>query len=65
MKIKMNQDLKHCIKQFSYPSGCKKFEPLWNFLIKTRGFNKILPLLESLLLKVQSKGDALLFPAIA
>ena len=46
MKIKMNQGLKHCIKHFGYPGGCKKFEPLWNFLIKTRGLNKILPLLE-------------------
>ncbi|HZH63256.1 MAG TPA: hypothetical protein VEY10_00100 [Flavisolibacter sp.] len=65
MKIKMNQGLKHCIKHVSYTGGRKKVKPLWNFLIKTRGRDKMFPLLENLLLKVQSKGDALLFPAIA
>jgi radical SAM superfamily enzyme YgiQ (UPF0313 family) len=44
--------LKHQLKHFFYTSGWKKFEPLWNFVIKTEGLNKMLPLLESLLAKV-------------
>ena len=57
------------IKHFTYAGGWKKFEPLWNFIIKTKGLNKMLPLLESILSKVNSKGgiktDTSLFPAIA
>jgi radical SAM superfamily enzyme YgiQ (UPF0313 family) len=36
-------------KHFLYTGGWKKFEPLWNFLIKTQQLNKMLPLLESIL----------------
>lgn len=62
-----HHNLKHCIKHFAYAGGWKKFEPLWNFMIKTRGLNKMLPLLESILSKVKSgKGnDVSPFPAIA
>jgi radical SAM superfamily enzyme YgiQ (UPF0313 family) len=61
--------LKHIIKHFAYAGGWKKFEPLWNFMIKTRGLNKMLPLLETILSKVnkdkkESAGPAP-FPAIA
>jgi radical SAM superfamily enzyme YgiQ (UPF0313 family) len=61
--------LKHTIKHFAYAGGWKKFEPLWNFMIKTRGLNKMLPLLESILSKVnrgkkESAGPTP-FPAIA
>jgi hypothetical protein len=31
MKIKMNQDLKHCIKHFGYPGGCKKLSRFGTF----------------------------------
>ncbi len=57
----------HSIKHFAYAGGWKKFEPLWNFMIKTRGLNKMLPLLEAILSKVnnQKKQDASPFPAIA
>ncbi|RYZ16921.1 MAG: radical SAM protein, partial [Chitinophagaceae bacterium] len=37
------------IRHFSYAGGWKKFEPLWNFLIKTGGLSRMLPLLESIL----------------
>lgn len=60
--------LKHKIKHFAYAGGWKKFEPLWNFLIKTKGLNKMLPLLEAILSKAQKnkKDDKLSpFPAIA
>jgi hypothetical protein len=49
--------LKHKIKHFAYAGGWKKFEPLWNFMIKTRGLNKMLPLLESILSKVKNLPD--------
>ena len=67
-KASMQHDnLKHRIKHFAYAGGWKKFEPLWNFMIKTKGLNRMLPLLESILSKVK-KGQndgASPFPAIA
>lgn len=61
-----HEQLKHCIKHFAYAGGWKKFEPLWNFMIKTKGLNKMLPLLESILSKVNNRQkDASPFPAIA
>ena len=43
---------KHKLKHLLYSGGWKKFEPLWNFLIKTKNLNSMLPLLESILSKV-------------
>lgn len=62
-----HERLKHCLKHFAYAGGWKKFEPLWNFMIKTKGLNKMLPLLESILSKVKKEkdGSASPFPAIA
>jgi radical SAM superfamily enzyme YgiQ (UPF0313 family) len=64
-----HDNLKQVIKHFSYAGGWKKFEPLWNFMIKTKGLNKMLPLLEAILSKVnnQKKQPAMPspFPAIA
>lgn len=60
--------LMHSIKHFAYAGGWKKFEPLWNFMIKTQGLNKMLPLLESILSKKGiNKSDERKspFPAIA
>lgn len=45
--------IKHQIKHFAYAGGWKKFEPLWNFIIKTQGLNNMLPLLEAILSKVR------------
>ena len=45
-------NLKHQLKHFAYAGGWKKFEPLWNFIIKSRNLNNMLPLLESILSKV-------------
>lgn len=70
-KASMQHDtIKHAIKHFAYAGGWKKFEPLWNFIIKTQGLNKMLPLLESILSKVNrnklAKPEKLSpFPAIA
>jgi radical SAM superfamily enzyme YgiQ (UPF0313 family) len=47
-----HKKIKHQIKHFAYAGGWKKFEPLWNFIIKTRQLNQMLPLLEAILAKV-------------
>ncbi|MBO9683852.1 MAG: B12-binding domain-containing radical SAM protein, partial [Flavisolibacter sp.] len=63
-----HENLKHKIKHFTYAGGWKKFEPLWNFIIKTKGLNKMLPMLEAILSRVNSgkkKIDSSPFPAIA
>src|SRR5262249_47379953 len=64
-----HDQLKHVIKHFAYAGGWKKFEPLWNFMIKTKGLNKMLPLLEAILSKVNNKqikrDKPSPFPAIA
>lgn len=49
--------IKHILKHFLYAGGWKKFEPLWNFVIKTRNLNAMLPLLESILSKVNTKKE--------
>jgi radical SAM superfamily enzyme YgiQ (UPF0313 family) len=61
-----HEDIKHKIKHFAYAGGWKKFEPLWNFMIKTKGLNKMLPLLESILSRTNTKKEEpAMFPAIA
>jgi radical SAM superfamily enzyme YgiQ (UPF0313 family) len=47
---------KHKLKHFFYTGGWKKFEPVWNFLIKTKNLNEMLPLLEAILSKVNIKN---------
>ncbi len=48
---------KHMLKHFLYAGGWKKFEPLWNFLIKSRNLNNMLPLLEAILSRVSGKKE--------
>jgi radical SAM superfamily enzyme YgiQ (UPF0313 family) len=64
-----HDNLKHSLKHFAYAGGWKKFEPLWNFMIKTRGLNRMLPLLESILSKInrtnKTQEKISPFPAIA
>jgi radical SAM superfamily enzyme YgiQ (UPF0313 family) len=48
-----HDSLKHILKHFLYSGGWKKFEPLWNLIIKTKNLNNMLPLLESILTKVK------------
>jgi radical SAM superfamily enzyme YgiQ (UPF0313 family) len=58
LKSSLNHDSnKHKLKHFLYAGGWKKFEPLWNFLIKTKNLNNMLPVLESILAKINSKPD--------
>ena len=44
--------LKHRLKHLFYTGGWKKFEPLWNYIIKIGGLNRMLPLLEMILTDV-------------
>lgn len=50
-----HDSLKHMLKHFLYAGGWKKFEPLWNFAIKSKNLNSMLPLLEAILSKVSPK----------
>lgn len=52
-KASMHHELTaHKLKHFFYAGGWKKFEPVWNFLIKTKGLNNTLPALETVLAKI-------------
>jgi radical SAM superfamily enzyme YgiQ (UPF0313 family) len=44
--------LKHQLKHFFYASGWKKFEPLWDILIRARQLTRVTPLLEAVLSRV-------------
>ena len=46
--------LKHQAKHFFYASGWKKFEPIWDLVIRMRQLTYVTPLLESVLSKVTS-----------
>jgi radical SAM superfamily enzyme YgiQ (UPF0313 family) len=48
--------LKHQAKHFFYAAGWKKFEPLWDMVIRARQLRAMTPLLEGVLAKVTS-GD--------
>jgi radical SAM superfamily enzyme YgiQ (UPF0313 family) len=48
-----HDNVKHMLKHFAYSGGWKKFEPLWNFIIKSKSLSGMLPLLESILSKVK------------
>ncbi|MFT4222426.1 B12-binding domain-containing radical SAM protein [Dysgonomonas sp.] len=52
-----HDSVKHRLKYLFYMGGWKKFEPLWNFIIKTGGLNEMLPMLESVLSKVEYKEE--------
>lgn len=59
---------RHQLRHFSYAGGWKKFEPLWNFIIKTKALNGMLPLLETILSRNEPPRKSALpppFPAIA
>ena len=55
---------KHKLKHFFYTGGWKKFEPVWNFLIKTNSLNNMLPVLESILSKVKTEDKVVAAEAL-
>lgn len=58
LKASMNHESsKHKLKHLFYSGGWKKFEPVWNFIIKSKNLNNMLPILESILSKVSLSED--------
>jgi len=55
--------LKHQAKHFFYASGWKKFEPLWDLMIRMRQLTHVTPLLEGVLSKVTSGVQSRALPA--
>jgi hypothetical protein len=51
--------LKHQAKHFFYASGWKKFEPLWNFVIRARQLRMMTPMLEAVLSRVTCEPNSL------
>ncbi|HKR85319.1 MAG TPA: radical SAM protein [Terriglobales bacterium] len=51
--------LKHQSKHFFYAAGWKKFEPLWDLVIRMRQLTHLTPLLEGVLSKVTSTSQTL------
>ena len=49
--------LKHRVKHFAYASGWKKFEPLWDWVIRAKRLNTMRSLLEAVLSKVTAKEE--------
>ncbi|ANU08034.1 B12-binding domain-containing radical SAM protein [Paraurantiacibacter namhicola] len=47
---------KHRAKHFAYAAGWKKFEPLWDIVIKARRLDIMTPMLEAVLTKVTGTG---------
>lgn len=50
-----HESIKHMIKHFLYAGGWKKFEPLWNLVIKTHHLASMLPMLEGILSKISNQ----------
>ena len=48
--------LKHQAKHFFYAAGWKKFEPLWDIVIKAKQLDLMTPLLESVLSKITKQS---------
>ncbi|MCA8888294.1 MAG: B12-binding domain-containing radical SAM protein [Parvularculaceae bacterium] len=48
---------KHVAKHFFYAAGWKKFEPLWNLVIKARRLDLMTPLLEAVLSQITRGED--------
>src|SRR5580765_1007177 len=49
-----HESLKHQAKHFFYATGWKKFEPLWDLMIRARQLRVMTPMLEGVLSKVSS-----------
>ena len=57
--------LKHQAKHFFYAAGWKKFEPLWDLVIRARQLRRMTPLLEGVLSKVTARGRRAPAPGLA
>jgi radical SAM superfamily enzyme YgiQ (UPF0313 family) len=52
-----HESFKHQAKHFFYAAGWKKFEPLWDFVIKARRLGSTTPLLEAVLSQVTRRSN--------
>jgi hypothetical protein len=52
LRVKLIPAVKHRAKHFFYASGWKKFEPLWNFMIRARQLGCMTPMLAAVLSRV-------------
>jgi radical SAM superfamily enzyme YgiQ (UPF0313 family) len=50
--------IKHRAKHFAYAAGWKKFEPLWDIVIRARQLRAMTPVLEGVLAKVSNAPSA-------
>lgn len=50
-----HDSIKHQAKHFFYATGWKKFEPLWDLVIRARQLRTMTPLLEGVLSKVSRR----------
>lgn len=50
-------NLKHKLKHVAYTGAWKKFEPLWNFIIKTGSLKYTRPMLEAVLSKIHKNNN--------
>jgi radical SAM superfamily enzyme YgiQ (UPF0313 family) len=64
--------LKHQAKHFFYAAGWKKFEPLWDMIIRARQLTRVTPLLEGVLSRVtgskrevRNQSAGAVFPIVA
>ena len=48
--------MKHQAKHFFYATGWKKFEPLWDVVIRARQLRRMTPLLEGVLSRVTGQA---------
>ncbi len=49
--------LKHQAKHFFYAAGWKKFEPVWDLLIRAKQLNQVTPVLEGVLSRVTGRAQ--------
>lgn len=54
-----HETLKHRAKHFFYAAGWKKFEPLWDIVIKARRLDMMTPLLEAVLSRITAGKPAI------
>jgi hypothetical protein len=52
-----HESMKHQAKHFFYAAGWKKFEPLWDMVIRAKRLAIMTPLLEGVLSKVTAPGQ--------
>jgi hypothetical protein len=52
-----HESMKHQAKHFFYAAGWKKFEPLWDMVIRAKRLALMTPLLEGVLAKVTSTAN--------